>query len=165
VVLCSQQRGDATPSGPVRGVREREQLLVIGCGCAGRSTGSCPAVWSVSTSSHTPTGQQWHPQGSGSSSDSTLSACMVQQQQPLFAQTFLTHHQPHLHLICRDTPVACDQQSYKYACMCSQSTTYPPPPTVLQMNQFKFDDVGRRQVALEERFMLQRGIIHPYNKL
>lgn len=33
----------------------------------------------------------------------------------------------------------------------------------LQMSQFKFDDVGRRQVALEERFVLQRGIIHPYN--
>jgi hypothetical protein len=31
------------------------------------------------------------------------------------------------------------------------------------MSQFKFDDVGRRQVALEERFVLQRGIIHPYN--
>jgi Flp pilus assembly protein TadB len=36
---------------------------------------------------------------------------------------------------------------------------------LLQINQFMFDDAGRRQVALEERFVLQWGIIHPYNKV
>lgn len=33
------------------------------------------------------------------------------------------------------------------------------------MQELKFDDMGRRQVELEERFVLQKGIIHPFNKL
>jgi hypothetical protein len=37
--------------------------------------------------------------------------------------------------------------------------------TAVQMHTLRFDDVGRRQVAVEERFLLGRGIIHPYNTL
>lgn len=36
-------------------------------------------------------------------------------------------------------------------------------PTLLQMTELKFDDVGKRQVAVEEMFVLQKGIIHPFN--
>lgn len=31
------------------------------------------------------------------------------------------------------------------------------------MTELKFDDVGKRQVAVEEMFVLQKGIIHPFN--
>jgi hypothetical protein len=33
------------------------------------------------------------------------------------------------------------------------------------MSELRFDDVGKRQVEVEETFLLQRGIIHPFNKL
>jgi hypothetical protein len=39
------------------------------------------------------------------------------------------------------------------------------PTHTHQMQALRFDDVGKRQVAVEERFLLQRGIIHPYNKM
>jgi hypothetical protein len=36
---------------------------------------------------------------------------------------------------------------------------------LLQMADLTFDDVGKRQVAVEEAYMLGRGIVHPYNRL
>jgi hypothetical protein len=35
----------------------------------------------------------------------------------------------------------------------------------LQMADLTFDDVGKRQVAVEEAYMLGKGIVHPYNRL
>eukprot|EP00775_Hariotina_reticulata_P006155 gene6155-6392_t len=33
-----------------------------------------------------------------------------------------------------------------------------------QMSELRYDDVGKRQVEVEETFLLQRGILHPFNR-